>query len=263
MKRVLMVAGCTAIAAMAAFAGTENGEDEIIKKDVEVGRLAYAAGYRYAHGKGVERDLEKAFKCYLAGAASGYVKAEAAVATCYWNGEGTERDYKAAAYWKEQAAIHGDAHSMFAMGIMRHFGLDGNKNCYEACQWFRLAAQNGCGDPSFEPGVIEEEGCGPKVSVKWIRSAAEAGNVDAIYWLAACYRCGSGVFPNRQKYYDLMVVAAERGNSLAKCILGCDKWYNSVSGSRNEGLEMVREAEKQGNVTAYVHLDKLDKTGKL
>ena len=58
MKRML-VAGCVAIATMAAFAGTENGEDEFIKKDVEVGRLAYAAGYGYAHGKGVERDLEK------------------------------------------------------------------------------------------------------------------------------------------------------------------------------------------------------------
>ena len=34
-------------------------------------------------------------------------------------------------------------------------------------------------------------------------------------------------------------------------------------GSRNEGLEMVREAEKQGNIIAYMYLDKLDKTGKL
>ena len=154
-------------------------------------------------------------------------------------------------------------YSMFSMGIMRHFGLDGNTNCYEACLWFRAAAQNGCGDPLFEPDVIEEEGCGPEVSVKWIGSAAESDNSYAIYWLAVCYRCGRGVFPNRQMYYDLMVVAAEKGSSLAKCILGCDKWYRRVSGSRDEGLEMVREAEKQGNITAYVHLDKLDKTGNL
>ncbi len=262
MKRIL-IAGCAAIAAMAAFAGTENGDDEVAMENARAGRLAYAAGNRYAHGKGVERDLEKAFKCYLAGAAAGYVKAEAAVATCYWNGEGTERDYKAAAYWKEQAAIHGDAYSMFSMGIMRHFGFDGNMNCYEACQWFRLAAQNGYGDPLFEPGVIEEEGCGPEVSVNWIGNAAESGNSHAIYWLAICYKRGIGVVQDQQMYYDLMMIAAEKGNSLAKCIVGCDKWYGRVSGSCDEGLEMVREAEEQGNITAYMHLDKLGKTGKL
>ncbi len=259
----LLIAGRVAIAAMAAFAGTENGDDGVATENAWRGRLAYYIGYGYAHGKGVERDLEKAFKCYLDGAAVGCVKAEVAVANCYWNGEGTERDYKAAAYWEEQAAFHGDAYAMFSMGIMRHFGLDGNKDYYEACLWFRAAAEKGYGDPRFEPGMIEEEGCGPEVSVKWIRNAAELGNNHAIYWLAVCYRCGRGVVPNQQMYYDLMKLAAEKGNSLAKCIVGCDKWYGRVSGSRDDGLEMVREAEKQGDITAYMHLDKLDKTGKL
>ena len=240
----------------------ENAQGDAAK-NASIGYAAYVAGYRYAHGKGVERNLEKALEWYLVGAEAGYVKAEASVGTCCWNGEGTGRDYGEAAYWFERAALHGDAHSIFAMGIMRHLGLDGNTNCYEACQWFRAAAQNGYGNPGYEPDVIEEEGCGPEVSVYWIASAAESGNRDALYWLTVCCRRGQGVPCDKQMAQSLMEDAAEAGHSLAKCIVGCEKWYGRISGSRSEGLELVREAEKQGSITAYKHLEKLDKTGSL
>ena len=240
----------------------ENAQGNAAKNE-RIGYAAYVAGYRYAHGKGVERDLKKALECYLAGAEAGCVQAEAAVGTCCWNGEGTERDYGEAAYWFERAALHGDAHSMFSTGVMRHFGFDGNTNCYEACQWFRAAAQNGYGNPEHEPDIVEEEGCGPEVSIGWIASAAESGNRSALYWLAVCCRRGQGVPCDRQMAQRLMEEAAEAGNSLAKCIVGCEKWYGRISGTRDEGLELVREAEKQGNITAYTHLEKLDKTGSL
>ena len=263
MKRMMIITACAVFTAATAFAETNVVDGDIAKELAEIGLQAYRTGCRYAHGKGVERDLKKAFECYLLGAEAGYVRAEAAVATCYWNGEGTRRDYKNAAYWEERAAMHGNSCSMFSMGIMRHFGFDGNTNCYEACGWFRLAAENGYGDPKFEPDMIEEEGCGPDVSLRWILSAAELGNSNALYWLAVCYRRGRGVERDKEISDNLMMIAADKGSSLAKCIVGCDMWCGRISGSRDEGLALVREAEGRGNITAYQHLEKLDTTGSL
>ena len=239
--------------------GTQGHAEE----NARIGRLAYAIGNMYAYGKGVKRDLEKAFEYYLTGAAAGHVKAQSAVGVCYWGGYGTVCNRKEASYWLEQAASQGDGYAMFEMGAMRHFGFDGNTNCYEACQWFRAAAQNGYGNPGYEPDTPEEEGCGPEVSACWIASAAEFGNEDALYWLAVCYLREQGVPRDKQMYEYLMKCAADKGESMANCVMGCDKWYGRISGTRDEGLELVREAEAQGNITAYTHLENLDKTGSL
>ena len=87
----------------------------------------------------------------------------------------------------------------------------------------------------------------------------------AAYVAGYRYAHGKGVERNLEKALEwyLMVDAAEAGHSLAKCIVGCEKWYGRISGSRSEGLELVGEAEKQGSITAYKHLEKLDKTGSL
>ena len=264
MKRCIVVV----VAAVCGLLHAGDGKPRGMIKDyaaekATAGWLDYFMGYAYAHGKGLERNLEKAFECYLDGARKGNKRAEAAVGTCCWNGEGTMRDYGEAAYWHERAALHGNAHSMFSMGIMRHFGLDGNTNCYEACQWFRAAAQNGYGNPGYEPDMIEEVGCGPEVSANWIVSAAESGNIDAVYWLAICYRRGQGVSRSKTMFEELVALAADAGHSLAKCVVGCEKWYGQIPGTRDEGLGLVREAEAQGNITAYTNLEKLDKTGSL
>ena len=136
-------------------------------------------------------------------------------------------------------------------------------HCYEACQWFRAVAQNGYGNFEYVPDVIEAEGCGPEVSDSWILSAAETGNSDAIYWLAVCHLSGQGVSRSKKMFEELVALAADGGHSLAKCVVGCEKWYGLIPGTRDEGLELVREAEKQGSISAYKHLEKLDKTRSL
>ena len=69
-----------------------------------------------------------------------------------------------------------------------------------------------------------------------------------------------------QMYDDVRVVYIETGSGHednARFIKDCEKWYGQIPGTRDEGLGLVREAEKQGNITAYTHLEKLDKTGSL
>ena len=264
MKRSVVVV----VAAVCGLLNAGDGKPRGMIKDyaeekATAGWCAYFMGSAYAHGKGRERNLEKAFEYYLDGAKNGNKRAEEAVSTCYWNEEGVDQNYRAAAYWAARAARHGNSPSMFSMGIMRHFGFDGNTNCYEACQWFRAAAQNGYGNFEYVPDVIEAEGCGPEVSDSWILSAAETGNSDAIYWLAVCHLSGQGVPRSKKMFEELLALASDGGHSLAKCVVGCEKWYGLIPGTRDEGLELVREAEKQGSISAYKHLEKLDKTGSL
>ena len=103
----------------------------------------------------------------------------------------------------------------------------------------------------------------PDVSLRWILSAAELGNSNAIYWSAVCYRRGRGVERDKEISDNLMMIAADKGSSLAKCIVGCDMWCGRISGSREDGLVLVRETEERGNITAYQHLEKSDTTGSL
>ena len=102
-------------------------------------------------------------------------------------------------------------------------------NAAEACRWFRLAAQHGIGDPDFDSSLDN----------------------------------GWGVQRDVATAQEILVELASRGHSLAKCMVGRDKWYGRLSGGRSEGLEFVRDAERQGNATAYLCLENLEQTGGL
>ena len=220
-------------------------------------------GDRLLHGRGCERDLQGAVECYMEAADMGYVRAEYMLSVCYHNGDGVESDIGLAVAWCEQAASHGHVRAMFNMGIYRHSGMDGVTNAAEACQWFRLAAQHGLGDPDFDSGLDESEGCGQESSFAWIEDMADNGDLNALYWYSRCFLNGWGVPRDEDMAEELMLEAAEMGCLLAKSIVGRDKWYGRLPGGQEEGLELVREAEEQGNVTAYRYLEELDKTGSL
>jgi len=74
---------------------------------------------------------------------------------------------------------------------------------------------------------------------------------------------GRGCERDLQGAVECYMEAADMGCLLAKSIVGRDKWYGRLPGGQEEGLELVREAEEQGNVTAYRYLEELDKTGSL
>ena len=220
-------------------------------------------GDRLYYGRGCERDLEAAAEQYWKAAEMGCARAEAVLSACYHNGHGVERNMELAAAWCERAASHGNAWAMFTMGVYRHSGMGGVTNAAEACQWFRLAAQNGIGDPDFDSGLDESEGCGQEASLAWIVNRALSGDPYAIYWYSRCLARGWGVRRDAAAAQEILLALASRGDSLAKCLVGRDKWYGRLPGGRDEGLELVQEAEKQGNATAYLYLENLEQTGGL
>lgn len=52
-------------------------------------------------------------------------------------------------------------------------------------------------------------------SAYWIQKAANAGNLDAKFWLGKYYMHGYGVKENRVKGTSIIIAAAQKGNKLA------------------------------------------------
>ena len=66
--------------------------------------LYYLGGVYYLGKFGVEQDKPAAASCYLKAAQLGHVPAQYGIAVCLYDGDGVEKDQKAAREWMEKAA---------------------------------------------------------------------------------------------------------------------------------------------------------------
>ena len=65
---------------------------------------------------------DKAFAAFSRAAGQGDAAAQSALALMLYNGEGTERDFAAAAAWYLKAAEQGEADAQFALGELYESG---------------------------------------------------------------------------------------------------------------------------------------------
>src|SRR5438876_216871 len=72
----------------------------------------YHLALYYQNGKGIEKNLEKAFYWFQK-AAENSEDAMIHLATCYENGEGTAKNLEKAFYWYQKAAENGNDHAMY------------------------------------------------------------------------------------------------------------------------------------------------------
>lgn len=72
-------------------------------------------------------------------------------------------------------------------------------------------------------------------SAYWIQKAANAGNLDAKYWLGKYYMHGYGVTENRVKGTSIIIAAAQKGNKLAIESLAED-FHMSKEEMRSNGI---------------------------
>ncbi|RGB28202.1 hypothetical protein C1646_819278 [Rhizophagus diaphanus] len=98
---------------------------------------------RYYNGKGIEKNLEKAFHWYQKAAENGYTGAMNNLAYMYYNGEGTEKNLEKTFHWYQKAAENGDEKAMFNLAIFYHEGKGIEKNLEKSFYWYQKAAENG------------------------------------------------------------------------------------------------------------------------
>lgn len=65
---------------------------------------------------------------------------------CYYNGEGTTKDYSKAFYWLRMAAEHDHAYSQFLVGCCFLEGNGVAQSNEDAKYWFQKALDNGFED---------------------------------------------------------------------------------------------------------------------
>lgn len=131
--------------------GTFVGQDE--RKALEYYLMAAQSGSTgamnnignfFLHGKGVEKDYDKAFAWYQkATELSGNAAAECSLGMCYQYGYGTKIDYEKARSFYEASAKQGLGLAYYRMGLLYEQGLGVTKDVRMAKQYFGEALHRG------------------------------------------------------------------------------------------------------------------------
>ena len=87
---------------------------------------------RYEKGKGVEKDMKKAFEWFLKSAENGNAKAMNRVGCCFSNGEGVKQDKTKAFEWWLKSAENGNADAMCNVGLCYDNGEGAAKDLTKA-----------------------------------------------------------------------------------------------------------------------------------
>ena len=200
-----------------------------------ISNFKYQIGNAYYFGKGVEKDLNKAFEWYKK-AAQKYTPAQYSLGFMYVNGYGTGKNIDEAFKMYEKAAEQGHLTAQYFLAVMYGNGYRTEKNLdkanrlNEAFKWYKKAAkqglpkaQNNLGymydkEKDVEQNLPEEDRLNE--AVKWYRKAAERGYKIAQFNLGAMYHGGEGVEKNLTEGIRWWKKSAEQGYSKAQFVLG-------------------------------------------
>ena len=177
-------------------------------------------GIMYRNAKGVEKDLEKSFKYFLAGAKKENAICLYFAGSCYLNGQGTEKDLEQGFKFIEKSATKGYLEAMYLCGYCYDLGIGVTQNDEKAVKWYVLAADNGHLGAMTRLAMILMSS---KRNVKrdldrglsYLLTAANKNYMDAQYFLAYCYFKGIGVEKSDEEYLKWLNLAAANGHKKA------------------------------------------------
>ena len=217
------------LAGAAASPDEKQALHERFEKAAEKGDLvgAYNLGVCFAEGvTGAQNGREAAR--WMQKAADGVVNAQYWYGMMLLEGRGVQPDPTQALYWMEKAADAGMAEAQVTVaGLLVDGSINGRKDHEKALSLYR--------------------------------NAAESGNVDAMFSLAAMYGGGHDVPENRQQAQLWFRKAAQRGNGLAQMMLG-RYLVRGLAGVTDpvEGRIWLERAKAQNIKDAEVELAMLD-----
>jgi len=224
-------------------------------------------GWLYEAGDGVQKDAERASKCYSLAlsritnlAESGDAWAQIALGRCLAVGSGINKNPSEAVQWFRKAAEQGNAEGQCWLGMCIATGLGIERNPEEAMQWYQKAAEQGNVGGQIEYGDALALGVGgveinEKEATQWYRKAAENGDPIAQFKLGDCLFYGRGIDKSEKEAVYWYQKSAEQDydlgvDSLIKCL------DNGIRGemSEKEIVRWYRKAAEQGNAEAQYRL---------
>jgi uncharacterized protein len=188
--------------------------------------LAYEQGHidaKYDLIRLEQRAIEKIAATELA-AEQGNIKAQYHLGLMYYEGKGVTKDLEKAFHWFKKAAEQGDIKAQYHLGSCYELGLGVTKDLEKAFHWFKKAAEQGHARAQLIIGSWYIHGNGvtknDNQALYWIEKAAEQGDVDAQAQLALIYYYGKVVPHDIKKMFYWLTKAAEQGDASSQMRLG-------------------------------------------
>jgi localization factor PodJL len=143
----------------------------------------YEVAMRFAEGRGVARDVEKAAIWMARAASQGLAPAQYRLGSLTEKGTGVTKDVQAARRLYEQAAGAGNVQAMHNLGVLHAEGGLGAPDMAVALVWFRKAADYGVKDSQYNLGIFYARGLSVpqdlSQSYLWFSLAAAQGDKEA------------------------------------------------------------------------------------
>ena len=152
-------------------------------------RAQYELGFRYATGRGVQRDDAEALRWFRRAAEQEDASAQTYLGFMYVNGRGgVQQDDAEALRWFRRAAEQEDASAQTYLGFMYVNGRGVQQDDAEALRWFRQAAEQGNPTAQTNLGVMYENGRG-----------VQQDDAEALRWFPTSRRTGKPHRPSQPR----------------------------------------------------------------
>ncbi|XP_072204193.1 death ligand signal enhancer isoform X2 [Excalfactoria chinensis] len=157
------------------------------------------------------------YTCFKLAADRGYSKAQFNVGLCYEHGRGTEKDLEKAAfyYYRAASSCHPMAQYRYARCLLCHSPENEWHRLQKAVTFLEQAAVAGLTEAQAYLGVFYMRGLQPKEKrgLKYLLLAAENGDAQSRYHVGVCYEKGLGVQQNlaeAMRHYRQSAAAGNR-----------------------------------------------------
>ncbi|XP_068273258.1 death ligand signal enhancer isoform X2 [Nyctibius grandis] len=158
-----------------------------------------------------------AYTCFKLAADRGYSKAQFNVGLCYEHGRGTEKDLEKAAfyYFRAASSCHPMAQYRYARYLLSHRPENEWDRHQKAVTFLEQAAMAGITEAQAYLGVFYMKGLQPKEKrgLKYLQLAAKSGDAQSRYHVGVCYEKGLGVQQNvaeAMRHYRQSAAAGNR-----------------------------------------------------
>lgn len=203
----------------------------------------YEVGMRFAEGRGVATDAEKAAAWFARAAQQGLAPAQFRLASLLEKGTGVTQDMQRARSLYEQAAAAGNVQAMHNLGVLYAEGGLGQPDMAVALVWFRKAAEHGAKDSQYNLGIFYARGLSVapdlEESYLWFALAAAQGDKDAA---AKRDQIGTKIGPEKVKAAKVRAdtwqpkAAAVEANQVAAPLEG---WDEAATGRASAGRKPI------------------------
>lgn len=168
----------------------------------------------YEHGRGVERDVDKAIECYRKGAELGHAPSQHSLACYYIRGDVIEKDHEKAFALCMKSAEQGYGLAMRDIGLAYQFGYGGVEDDLSlAIKWYEKALKV-INDPELEQKIVVFK------KMEAFMEAEEYENELADEGLIPdAPRHGNGVMDLSPEGFPRIVLKADEGDERAVAIL--------------------------------------------